>query len=171
VIFVGLWANSLRDRPLPKCRWGSEAFLHEGLIECGNGNSALGNTRQPYVYLQPHHLHRYNEWRVPRAKVRFFILSILLSILSQPGPPSTVHILYRSTSLTSTHFSTYFISTDRSFWVKTRISLSVSGGGGGNGLANAGGIDSPKFAKDGGTSYLGQHPTWASALFVQTVRL
>jgi hypothetical protein len=44
-----------------------------------------------------------------------------------------------------------------------------------DGLANAGGIDSPTFAKDGGTSSmpssLGQHPTWASALFVHMARL
>jgi hypothetical protein len=35
----------------------------------------------------------------------------------------------------------------------------------------AGGIDSRTFAKDGGTSSLGQHPTWASALFVHMARL
>ena len=40
-----------------------------------------------------------------------------------------------------------------------------------NGLAKDGGIGSPVFAKDGGTSSLGQHPTWASALFVHMTRL
>jgi hypothetical protein len=35
-----------------------------------------------------------------------------------------------------------------------------------HGLANVDGIDSPTFAKDGGTSSLDQHPTWASTLFV-----
>ena len=40
-----------------------------------------------------------------------------------------------------------------------------------NGLANAGGIDSPTFAEDGGTSHLDQYLSWASALFVHMARL
>ena len=52
----------------------------------------------------------------------------------------------------------------------TRISETVRGGED-NGLENAGGMDLPTFAKDGGTSSLGQHPTWASALFVHMARL
>ena len=40
-----------------------------------------------------------------------------------------------------------------------------------DGLGNAGGMDLRTFAKGGGTSSSGQHPTWASALFVHMVRL
>src|SRR6266849_11216423 len=50
------------------------------------------------------------------------------------------------------------------------MSLPVSMGEG-DGLANDGGTDSPTFVKDGGTSSLGQRPSWASALFVHMARL
>ena len=104
------------------------------------------------------------------AEVRFFILSILLCIMSQTGPRSTVHILHQSTFLTNTHFSTYFVFIGHFFWMKSDIAFSFSRVGG-DGLRNVGGTDSPTFVKDGGTSYLDQYPTWASAMFVQTVHL
>jgi hypothetical protein len=56
------------------------------------------------------------------------------------------------------HFSAYFISIGHSFWVKASVTLTVSGAED-NGLGNVGGIDSLTFVKDGGTSYLVQHPT------------
>src|SRR6267154_4243266 len=82
----------------------------------------------------------------------------------------TVYRLHRSTSLTMIHFSTSFISIGHSFWVKTRMTKSVSRGEK-IGLESVGGIGSPTFVKDGGTSSLGQHPTWASALCVHMARL
>jgi hypothetical protein len=90
--------------------------------------------------------------------------------VNKHGQRATVHIRHRSTSLTMFQFSTSFISIGHSFWVKTRMTTSVSRGEE-NGLGNAGGIDSPTFVKDGGTSYSGQHPTWASALCVHMARL
>jgi hypothetical protein len=44
------------------------------------------------------------------AEVRFFILFMIITFMSNPGPWATVHILvlHRSTSLTMTHFSTFF---------------------------------------------------------------
>ena len=84
------------------------------------------------------------------------------------GPRETVHIRHRSTSLTTIHFSTFFISTVL-YGVKTTMSISVLRGEC-TGLGNGGGIESPTFAKDGGTSSLGQHPTWASALCVHMAR-
>jgi hypothetical protein len=113
---------------------------------------------------------RCNEWRVPTAEVRFFTLFLLISFMSKPGPRTTVHIQHRSTSLTITHFSTSFISIGHFFWVKTRMTISVSTGED-NGLGNTGGIGSRTFVKDGGTSFLGRHPTWVSALFVHMARL
>ena len=40
-----------------------------------------------------------------------------------------------------------------------------------DGMGKGGGMDLRTFAKGGGTSSSGQHPTWASALLVQMVRL
>ena len=96
--------------------------------------------------------------------------SYTCQLVTKHDPRATVYIRHRSTSLTTIHFSTSFISTGHSFWVKTRISISVWMGED-DGLGNAGGIDSPMFAKDGGTSSLGQHPTLASASFVHMARL
>jgi hypothetical protein len=91
--------------------------------------------------------------------------------LNKHGARVTVHIRHRSTSLTTIHFSTSFISIGHFFfWVKTRVSMSVTGGER-IGLASGGGIDLPMFAKDGATSSLGHHPTSTSALFVHMARL
>ena len=38
------------------------------------------------------------------------------------------------------------------------------------GIANYGGTNSHTFANDGETSYLGRHPTWVFASFVQRAR-
>jgi hypothetical protein len=43
-------------------------------------------------------------------------------------------------------------------------------GGEGDGTADGGGINLPMFAKDGETSYLGQHPTWVFPLSVHMAR-
>lgn len=50
------------------------------------------------------------------------------------------------------------------------MTVPVSPGESGHGSANAGGIGSRMFAKDGGILYLGQHPTWAFPLSVQKAR-
>ena len=90
--------------------------------------------------------------------------------VTKHDPRATVYIQRRSTYSTTIHFSTSFISTGHSFWVKTKMSISVWMVED-DGLGNGGGIDSPRFAKDGGLSSLGQHPTWASASFVHMARL
>jgi hypothetical protein len=91
-------------------------------------------------------------------------------LVSKTSSMGTVCMLHRSAFLTMIHFSTSFISIDHSFWVKTRMTISVCRVED-NGLGNGGGIDSPTFVQDGGTSSLGQHPTWASALCVHMARL
>src|SRR5229473_3043384 len=51
----------------------------------------------------------------------------------------------------------------------TRMTKSVSKGRV-NGPAKSGGTNSHTFAKDGGISYLGQHPTWVFTLSVHLAR-
>jgi hypothetical protein len=115
---------------------------------------------------------RCNEWRVPTAEVRLPAPArrVIIRFVTRRGLRLTAHILHRYTSLTTTHFSTSFVSIGHSFWVRTRVSTTVSVEES-NGLGNAGGIDSPTFAKDGGTSSFDQRPIWASALFVHLAHL
>ena len=63
--------------------------------------------------------------------------------------------------------STYFISVDR---VPSK-KVNMVQFGGGTGTGNAGGTSSCKFAEDGDTLYLGQHPTWVFALFAHVAHL
>jgi hypothetical protein len=79
-------------------------------------------------------------------------------LLSKHGPPRTVHMLHRSTSLTMIRFFTYFISLDRPSSMETR-KISHIDLEGKDGNENDGGINSHMFAKDGETLYLRQHPT------------
>ena len=74
------------------------------------------------------------------------------------GPPATVHVLRRSTSSTMIHFFTYSISIDRPSLTEMRTMVSVLQEGG-DGNVNNGGINSHTFARDGESSYSGQHPT------------
>jgi hypothetical protein len=90
-------------------------------------------------------------------------------LVTKRGPRATVHILRRSTSSTMIHSLTYFISIDRPSLTGTRMVLTVWKVGG-DGIANDGGTNSHKFAKDGETSFLAQHPTWVFPSSVHMAR-
>jgi hypothetical protein len=78
------------------------------------------------------------------------------------GPLSTVHALPQSTYSTIIPFLTYFISIDQPSLTEMKVMFTVLKAGG-HGTVNDGGTNSHKFAKDGETSYLGQHTTWIFA--------
>ncbi len=107
--------------------------------------------------------------QVPIAKVRFRDW-FAYQIVSKHGPWATVtaHMLSQSTSLTMIRYSISFISIDRSRSTHTTMNMPASLEGGRNGCMNDGGTNSPTFANDGGTSYLGPRPTW---VFASSLRL
>ena len=79
-------------------------------------------------------------------------------IRNRGRPRATDRVLHLSISSTTIRFSTYFTSIDLFFWTPTWSTISTFYRAE-SGAANAGGTTSLTFAGDGGTSYLGRHPT------------
>ena len=114
-------------------------------------------------YLAPSTLsHRFTE-RIgqgsqPQRYASFLLLGLLV-VSEHNQACAAAGLLHLSTSPMMIPFSTYFISINRFSWVKTRATPPVSTGGIGYGPVDTGGINLPKFARDGDTFYLGPHPT------------
>ena len=87
---------------------------------------------------------------------------VVYRIMNKHGSRATVHILCRYTSSTTILFLTSFISIDRQSLTETSVTLTILLVGR-YGTVNNGGTNSHTFAKDGGMSYLGRHPTWIFA--------
>jgi hypothetical protein len=98
----------------------------------------------------------------PQKRCASFSCSVCQFVIKR-GPRPTVHVLLQSTYSTIIPFLTSFIFIDRPSLTETRVMLSVSLVGGHGTDMNDGGTNSHKFAKDGETSYLAQHPTWIFA--------
>jgi hypothetical protein len=90
-------------------------------------------------------------------------------LVSEHEPLTTARVLHRFTSSTMIHFLTSSISIDRPSLTETKLMVTVSWEGG-DGVANDGGLNLLKFAKDGETSFLGRHPTWIFASSVHMTR-
>src|SRR5712671_1446095 len=77
--------------------------------------------------------------------------------------------LHRSTSLTTTRFSAYFVSIGH--FIGGVMMAGSFGGVRGDGSMNIGGTNSHMYtsAKDGETSYSSPHPTWVFASSVHTI--
>jgi hypothetical protein len=108
----------------------------------------LSRILYPILSIHQKNQPRRNTWRVPTAEVRFLRLCCAYRLVSKHGSRATVHILHRSTSSTTIHFFTYFISIDRPSLMETSVMVSRSWEGR-NGTANYGGTNSHTSAEDG----------------------
>jgi len=86
-------------------------------------------------------------------------------LVTKPSPGSAKNLVHRSTTLTTTRFSTYFLFVDQ--FSSAIMNMAISSG---IGAANTGGTSSFKFAEGGDISSFLRPFTCASTSFVRMAR-
>ena len=101
-----------------------------------------------------------------RQRYVFSVFAVSYQILSKLYG-ATDNVDHPSTSLTTIHFSMYFITVVQFSSMKTKPATIRASYWAENGAVNAGGTSSRTFVDDGGSSYSRRRPTLACALFAR----